>query len=152
MDQAGSTSSKMAWRAPGALSIKNYLWNFLQATLDIHQHSSGQNPHPQGDFSPFSPSGLKFGSGQRGSRTGWFKAQPKLPSQIPRVHQEGFMHSLTCDPCGCPQKTLRASCVIVPREVLMATSAQKSTRENSLDSLSTGNAQFDGAASELVQP
>lgn len=35
------------------------------------------------------------------------------------------MHGLICDPCDCPQKILRASCVTVPREVLTATSAQK---------------------------
>lgn len=60
------------------------------------------------------------------------------------------MHGLVCDPCDCPQKILRASCVTVPREVLMATSAQKKHRENSLDSLSTRNGQFDGAASVLA--
>lgn len=31
---------------------------------------------------------------ESGSGTGWVKAQPKLPTQIPRVHQEGFGRGL----------------------------------------------------------
>lgn len=123
-------------------------WSFLQAALDIHQHRPGHSPHPQGDFPPFflicsqSPGfGSRLASSRmhlradrkdlpspalsvpiipRGSRTGWFQAQPKLPSQILCVHLEGFKHGLICDPCGCHQKMLRASCVIVPCEVLVA--------------------------------
>lgn len=51
-----------------------------------------------------------------------------LPAdQIPCVHQEGSICGLIHDPCDCPQKMLGASCVIVPSEIPMATSAQKST-------------------------
>lgn len=46
----------------------------------------------------------------RGSRTGWFQAQPKVPSPIPCVHQEGLIHGLICDPCDCPQKTQGQLC------------------------------------------
>lgn len=149
-------------------------WSFLQATLDIHQHSPGQSPHPQGDFPPFphllsepwvwiqagilqdAPEGRwKDFPCPRGSRTGWFQAQPKVPSQIPCVHQEGFIHGLICDPCDCPQRTFRASCVIVPSEVLMATSAQISTSFGDTGKTpwipsGQGQGQFGGAASVLA--
>lgn len=51
----------MAWRAAGILSTRNYpaMEFFASHAGAIHQHSPGQSPHPQGDFSPFSPSALR---------------------------------------------------------------------------------------------
>lgn len=151
MDQAGSISSRMAWRAPGVLPTRNC------PAMEFFTSHTGHEPafpwpkssSSGGFFPPFphllsepwvwiqagilqdAPEGRwkDFPAliNPRGSRTGWFQAQPKVPSSIPCVHQEGLIHGLICDPCDCPQKTLRASCVIVPSEVPMATSAQKST-------------------------
>lgn len=104
---------------------------------------------PQGRQEGFSMTCLSVPVIPRGSRTGWFHTQPRPPSQIPCVHQEGSICGLIHDPCDCPQKMLGPQ--RGPDGNLCPEKHQLWWhRETSLNSLSTGEGQFDGAASALA--
>lgn len=141
----------MAWRAPGILSTRNYpaMEFFASHAGAVHQRSPGQSPHPQGDFSPFSPSALRA----LGLDPGWhppgctqgqvgriFHDLPYLsPSSQGAAGQDGFTLSPGHHPKshvsirkGSPvvssvtPVTAPRRCSVL-REVPMAASAQKST-------------------------